>query len=65
MVRRGVKVHNKNLRGDSDGRLNLRGKGLKAVYKRLENRPVLFPVSKAPHREALSQAVIAVVDPKK
>ncbi len=64
---KGEKVHHKNLHGDSGRAIGLKGRsaGLRAVYKRLENRPVLFPVTRAPNGRVLSEAVIAVVEPKK
>lgn len=68
--RKVMRVTHKRPHGDGYTAVGLKGKGSVSVaelkvFKRLEHRPVLYPVVRAPHGEALSAAVTAVVEAKK
>lgn len=65
--RKVMKVSHRNPHGDSSRSVGLKGFNdaeLK-VFKRLEKRPVLFPVTRAPNGRVLSAAVTVVVGARK
>lgn len=67
-AKKGANVSRKSPHGDSARAVGFKGRGgpVLRIYKRLENRPVLFPAIRPDtNGRSLSAAVKAVVDSKK